>query len=58
MDITALALDWSSAKLQNQVATQVLSMSMDDSKALGEQMAKTLELSVNPSVGSNFDVSV
>ena len=58
MDITALSTDYTMAMLQNQVATKVLDMTMDDSKVMGAELAKTLELSVNPSVGSNFDVSV
>jgi hypothetical protein len=45
-----------------QVGTAVLSKSLDNSEAAGQSlvnmMDRSMELSVNPAVGSNFDMYV
>ena len=54
---TAAAMTNSNAGVQRQVATQVTAMGLDQMKEQGEAMKKMMEMSVNPSLGGNFDVS-
>ena len=58
MDIPALSMAMSQSQLLSQVSTQVMSMSMDQVEASGDEMAKMMEMSVNPSVGGNIDISL
>lgn len=58
MDVAALSTALSNVNLANQVSVQVLSMSLDTLEATGEGMRKMMEMSVNPSVGGNIDISV
>ena len=64
MDISALnntalyALNTATTKTGEALGVAMLSNQLDVSKALSDSMIKAMELSVNPSVGSNFDVSV
>jgi len=63
MDIASLATTMSSIDLQGKVGTAVLSKSMDMNEVLGAELVQlidsaAMERSVNPAVGSNFDVRV
>ena len=66
MDITGLSVDsiptlamgMSQINTLQSVNTALMSMSLDNASAQGSELAKMMELSVNPSVGSNFDMSV
>ena len=63
MDIPALAMAMSQMNLMQQVGVSVLSNQLDAAQVTGDTIAKmmdsaALERSVNPSVGSNFDMSV
>ena len=64
MDISALnntalyALNTATTKTGEALGVAMLSNQLDVSKALSDSMIKAMELSVNPSVGSKFDVSV
>lgn len=63
MDIASLATTMSNVNLQSQVSTAVLSKAMDVSETLSAGMVNlidsaAMELSVNPNVGSNFDVRI
>lgn len=66
MDITGLSVDsiptlamgMSQINTLQSVNTALMSMSLDTASAQGSELAKMMELSVNPSVGSNFDMSV
>lgn len=62
MNIPELSTALSGVKLMNQVGTAVLSKALDNSEAAGESlinmMDRSMELSVNPAVGSNFDMYV
>ena len=66
MDITGLSVDsiqtlamgMAQMNTLSQVNTGLLSMSLDTYSAQGNELAKMMELSVNPSVGSNIDLSV
>ena len=62
MDIAGLSTAMASANTINQVSTAVLSKSLDTAESQGEalvaMMDRSMELSVNPNIGSNFDMSV
>ncbi len=58
MDVAALSTALSNVNLANQVSVQVLSMSLDTLEVVGDGMRKMMEMSVNPSVGGNIDISV
>lgn len=58
MDITEISTSISQANTLNAVGTAVLSMSLDTVESSGENLVKMMELSVNPNIGSNIDVSV
>lgn len=63
MDIAALATGLSQSKIMNDVGTAVLSKALDTQESTGNQIVNmidrsAMELSVNPNVGSNFDMSV
>jgi len=63
MDIASLATTMSSVDLQGKVGTAVLAKTMDVNEVLGAELVQlidsaAMERSVNPAVGSNFDVRV
>lgn len=58
MDIAEISVVNSQASLMRDISTAVLGMSLDTVETAGENMVKMMELSVNPHIGSNFDVSV
>lgn len=58
MDISEISISMGQTGLMNAVSTAVLGMSMDMAETAGENLVKMMELSVNPNVGSNIDVSV
>ncbi len=63
MDIPALSMAMAQQDLLSQVGTAMLSKSLDLMEVAGEgitEMADTaaMELSVNPAVGGNIDISV
>ncbi|MBR1930601.1 MAG: YjfB family protein [Lachnospiraceae bacterium] len=63
MDIAGVSMALSNVSLQSKVGTAVLDKAMDTNEALGQGLvqmidAAAMERSVNPSVGSNFDLSI
>ena len=64
MDISALnntalsALNSSTTKVGEAVGLAMLSNQLDVTDSLGAGMIRAMENSVNPAVGSNFDMSV
>lgn len=62
MNIPELSTALANVQLSNQVGTAVLSKALDNSEATGESlismMDHSMELSVNPNVGSNIDIMV
>lgn len=66
MDIASMSMINSTAKLQTAVGTSMLSKSISAGKQQGQAIAQMIAsaspqqmaLSVNPSVGSNFDLKV
>ena len=63
MDIAGVSTALSNVSMQSQISTAVLSKAMDTNEALGTGLvemidAAAMERSVNPAVGSNFDMYV
>ncbi|MCR5323903.1 MAG: YjfB family protein [Lachnospiraceae bacterium] len=60
--IPALSVMMSTSKVSNAVSTSMLKKTLDvteqGGQALIDMMRSSMELSVNPAVGGNFDVSV
>lgn len=63
MDIAGLSMSLSAIETANQVGVAMLSKAMDNSQTIGAGIVEmidsaAMERSVNPAVGSNFDVYV
>ena len=62
MDIPALSMAMSQSKLMNDFGVAMLSKSLDNMQDLGATLVETLdasmELSVNPNIGGNFDLKI
>lgn len=63
MDIAGLSMAMSMANVQNAYSVAMLSKSLDQVSSTGGQIvemmdAAAMELSVNPNIGSNIDISV
>ncbi len=63
MDIAGVSMALANIKTMNDVGTAVLSKSLDQSQVQGAGLVKmidaaAMERSVNPAVGSNFDMLV
>lgn len=63
MDIAGVSMALSNAKIANSVGTAVLGKTMDLNETMGQGLINmidkaSMERSVNPSVGSGFDMLV
>lgn len=62
MNIPELSTALANIELSSKVGTAVLSKALDNSEAAGASMInmldRSMELSVNPAVGSNFDMYI
>lgn len=62
MNIPELSTALANVNLMNQVGIAVLDKAMESSEAAGtsliNMMDRSMELSVNPAVGSNFDMYI
>ncbi|MBE5826385.1 MAG: putative motility protein [Butyrivibrio sp.] len=62
MDIPALSMALSQNKVLNDFGVAMLSKSLDNLQDMGEAMVETMdasmELSVNPNLGANFDIRI
>ncbi len=58
MDVAGLSTMIKGGQLIQDVSVRVLSMSLDNLEAAGDGMRKMMEMSVNPSVGGNIDISL
>ena len=62
MNIPELSTTLANMNLQNQVGVAVLSKALDSTEQSGtsliNMMGLSMELSVNPNIGSNFDMYV
>ncbi len=56
--IANMSMSMSQANLMNQISTQVLSMSLDTLEESASEITKLMESSVNPNLGSNFDIQI
>lgn len=62
MDIPALSMAMSQNNIMNSVGIAILDKSLEQNQIFGEQLTSaidsSMESSVNPHIGSNFDVCV
>ena len=62
MNIPELSTALANANLMNKVGIAVLDKALDNSESVGasllNMMDRSMELSVNPSIGGNFDMQV
>ncbi|MDE5938909.1 MAG: YjfB family protein [Lachnospiraceae bacterium] len=63
MDIAGLSMAMSSAKTNDAFGVAMLAKSLDQAETTGSQVvgmmdAAAMELSVNPHIGGNFDMTV
>ena len=62
MDIPALSMAMSQSKVLNDFGVAMLSKSLDNMQDMGSTMVAamdaSMELSVNPDIGSNFDIRI
>ena len=58
MDIAALSASMSLADVNSQVGIAVLAKNLDTIEDMGDGIKKMMEMSVNPHIGGNIDLSV
>lgn len=62
MNIAALSMTLANIELGEKIGTAVLDKALEGAEVAGESMVammdRSMELSVNPAVGGNFDISV
>lgn len=58
MDVAAVSISMSQASLAQNVNIAVTKLAMDSMSQTGANLTKMMELSVNPGLGSKFDVSI
>lgn len=57
-NIAGMATAMAANKTSNEVGVAMLAKSIDSMEANGAALTKMMELSVNPAIGGNFDMSV
>lgn len=58
MDIPGLSMAMAQSRLQTDFGVAMLSKSLDSVQETGENLTKMMELSVNPGLGANIDISL
>lgn len=58
MDIGKLSMAMANTELATAVSTKVLDMSLENVETSGDSIKKMLELSVQPNLGANLDISI
>lgn len=58
MDLTAVAAAIPTMNLGNAIGAKVAKLAMDQMEIAGDGMKKMMEMSVNPNLGANIDVSI
>ncbi|MCR5094706.1 MAG: YjfB family protein [Lachnospiraceae bacterium] len=62
LDIPQLSMDLSMNRVQRDIGVAMLDMSLENASSQGDAlidvMRSSMELSVNPDIGANIDVSV
>ena len=56
--IALAAMNIKQVETLTEVSTSVLAEAMDQSEIMGQGLIKMMELSVNPGIGDNFDMSI
>ena len=56
--IALAAINIKQVETLTEVSTSVLAEAMDQSEIMGQGLIKMMELSVNPGIGGNFDMSI
>ena len=56
--IALAAMNIKQVETLTEVSTSVLAEAMDQSEIMGQGLIKMMELSVNPSIGGSFDMSI
>ncbi len=56
--IALAAMNIKQVETLTEVGTSVLAEAMDQSEIMGQGLIKMMELSVNPGIGGNFDMSI
>ena len=56
--IALAAMNIKQVEILTEVSTSVLAEAMDQSEIMGQGLIKMMELSVNPGIGGNFDMSI
>lgn len=56
--IALAAMNIKQVETLTEVNTSVLAEAMDQSEIMGQGLIKMMELSVNPGIGGNFDMSI
>lgn len=56
--IALAAMNIKQVETLTEVSTSVLAEAMDQSEIMGQGLIKMMELSVNPDIGGNFDMSI
>lgn len=57
-DIASMSMVMSQNKVMESVGTAIMAKALDTYADNGSAMTKMMELSVNPDIGANFDMSV
>ena len=58
MDISSISPTMSKTNIKSDVGIKMLDNSLKDFQQQGQQMTKMMEQSVNPGIGSRFDMSI
>lgn len=58
MDIPGLSMAMAQSRLQTDFSVAMLSKSLDNVQETGDNLTKMMELSVNPDLGANIDISL
>lgn len=56
--IALAAMNIKQVETLTEVSTSVLAEAIDQSEIMGQGLIKMMELSVNPGIGGNFDMSI
>lgn len=56
--IALAAMNIKQVETLTEVSTSILAEAMDQSEIMGQGLIKMMELSVNPGIGGNFDMSI
>lgn len=58
MDIAALSMAMAQDRVMTDIGTALLSKAIDQGQQTGDALTQMMELSVNPEIGGNIDISV